>query len=127
MVRLQFPGTLTDTFHAPTNSKLFRLLRQYDNGIFTFVHIIGQYMTILLIIRQENDRLRLAGILTTGKKVAGAIDQDLKPGGQPLNLRDEALALFSGIRIINVDAPRSFNYKMTDFRRKKLSGKWFLG
>ena len=61
------------------------------------------------------------GILTTGKKVAGAIDQDLKPGGQPLNLRDEALALFSGIRIINVDVPRSFNYKMTDFRRKKLS------
>jgi hypothetical protein len=61
------------------------------------------------------------GIATTGKKIVGAIDNDLKPGGQPLSLRDEALALFSGIRIINVDVPRSFNYKMTDFRRKKLS------
>jgi len=61
------------------------------------------------------------GVLTTGKKIVGAIDQDLKPGGQPLSLRDEALALFSGVRIINVDVPRSFNYKMTDFRRKKLS------
>jgi hypothetical protein len=61
------------------------------------------------------------GVLTTGKKIVGAVDSDLKPGGQPLSLRDEALALFSGIRIINVDVPRSFNYKMTDFRRKKLS------
>ena len=61
------------------------------------------------------------GALTTGKKIVGAINQDLKPGGQPLSLRDEALALFSGIRIINVDVPRSFNYKMTDFRNKKLS------
>ena len=61
------------------------------------------------------------GIATTGKKIVGALDQDLKPGGQPLNLRDEALALFSGIRIINVDVPRSFNYKMTSFREKKLS------
>jgi hypothetical protein len=61
------------------------------------------------------------GALTTGRKITGALDQDLKPGGQPYSLRDEALALFSGIRIINVDVPRSFNYKMTDFRRNKLS------
>ena len=61
------------------------------------------------------------GVITTGKKITAAIDQDLKPGGQPYNLRDEALALFSGIRIINVDAPRSLNFKMTEYRRKKLA------
>ena len=61
------------------------------------------------------------GALTTGKKITAAIDQDLKPGGQPYDLRDEALALFSGIRIINVDAPRSLNFKMTEYRRKKLA------
>ena len=60
------------------------------------------------------------GVSTTGRKIIKAVESDLKPGGQPYDLRDEALALFSGIRIINVDAPRSFNYKMTDFRRKKL-------
>ena len=61
------------------------------------------------------------GVSTTGRKIIKAAEGDLKPGGQPYNLRDEALALFSGIRIINVDAPRSFNYKMTGFRRKKLA------
>ncbi len=61
------------------------------------------------------------GAVTTGKKITAAIDQDLKPGGQPYDLRDEALALFSGIRIINVDTPRSLNFKMTEYRRKKLA------
>jgi hypothetical protein len=61
------------------------------------------------------------GAVTTGKKITAAIDQDLKPGGQPYDLRDEALALFSGIRIINVDAPRSLNFKMTEYRRRKLA------
>ena len=61
------------------------------------------------------------GAVTTGKKIIGGIEGDLKPGGEPYSLRDEALALFSGIRIINVDAPRTMNYKITDYRRKKLS------
>ena len=61
------------------------------------------------------------GAVTTGKKIIGGIEGDLKPGGQPYSLRDEALALFSGIRIINVDAPRTMNYKITDYRRDKLS------
>ena len=61
------------------------------------------------------------GAVTTGKKIGRAIDNDLKPGGQPYSLRDEALALFSGIRIIDINVPRTMNYKMTDFRRNKLS------
>ena len=61
------------------------------------------------------------GAVTTGGKIISAVDQDLKPGGQPYDLRDEALALFSGIRIINVDTPRSLNFKMTEYRRKKLA------
>ena len=61
------------------------------------------------------------GALTTARKIAGGIEGELKPGGEPYSLRDEALALFSGIRIINVDTPRTMNYKMTDFRRNKLS------
>ena len=61
------------------------------------------------------------GAVTTGKKIVGGIEGDLKPGGEPYSLRDEALALFSGIRIINVDAPRTMNYKITDYRRDKLS------
>ena len=61
------------------------------------------------------------GGVTTLRKIGQAIEGDLKPGGQPYSLRDEALALFSGIRIINVDVPRTMNYKMTNFRREKLS------
>ena len=38
---------------------------------------------------------------------SGNINQDLTKGGVPVNLRDELLALLSGIRIINVDAPRT--------------------
>ena len=48
------------------------------------------------------------GIVTTGRKIAGGIEGELKPGGEPYSLRDEALALFSGIRIINVDTPRTY-------------------
>ena len=33
-------------------------------------------------------------------------------------LMDELLALFSGIRIINVDVPRSMQYKVTDYNKK---------
>ena len=36
-----------------------------------------------------------------------------------MSLRDELLALFSGIRIINVDVPVSMQYKITDFQKNK--------
>ena len=57
------------------------------------------------------------GITTTGKIIKG-IKGDIKRGGQPVSLMDELLALFSGIRIINVDVPRSMQYKVTDYNKK---------
>jgi hypothetical protein len=59
------------------------------------------------------------GAVTTGKKVVGGFNKDLTRGGVPINLRDELLALFSGIRIINVDAPRAYNYKLTEYNKNK--------
>jgi len=61
------------------------------------------------------------GAITTGRKVIGGFNRDLTRGGVPINLRDELLALFSGIRIINVDAPRSYNYKLTEYNKNKRS------
>jgi len=59
------------------------------------------------------------GASTTGRKIASAIQDDVKSGGQPYSLRDEALALFSGIRIIDVDVPRSMEYKITGYKYDK--------
>ena len=56
------------------------------------------------------------GVVTTGGKIKSAIESDIKPGGEPYSLRDEALALFSGIRIINVNVPRSLEYSITDYQ-----------
>jgi hypothetical protein len=61
------------------------------------------------------------GAVTTGKKIIGALNEDLNKGGTPINLRDELLALFSGIRIINVDVPRSYDYKVTEYNKNKRS------
>jgi len=59
------------------------------------------------------------GVVTTGRKIKKGIQKDITKGGTPVNARDEILALFSGIRIINVDAPRSYNYKLTDFNKRR--------
>ena len=56
-------------------------------------------------------------ITTAGKLVQG-LEKDLKKGGQPVTLQDELLALFSGIRIINVDVPRSMQFKVTDYNKR---------
>ena len=56
------------------------------------------------------------GVVTTGGKIKSAIESDIKPGGQPYSLRDEALALFSGIRIIDVNVPKSLEYSITDYQ-----------
>ena len=61
------------------------------------------------------------GALTTGRKIKKGIQKDITKGGTPVNARDEMLALFSGIRIINVDAPRAYNYKLTDFNKRRRS------
>ena len=59
------------------------------------------------------------GAVTTGRKIKKGIQKDITKGGTPVNLRDEMLALFSGIRIINVDAPKAYNYKLTDFNKRR--------
>jgi len=56
-------------------------------------------------------------ITTAGKLVAG-LEKDLKKGGNPVTLQDELLALFSGVRIINVNGPQSIQYKVTDYNKK---------
>jgi hypothetical protein len=58
------------------------------------------------------------GLVTTVDKTYQAAQADIKKGGTPTNLQDELLALFSGIRIINVDVPRSMQYKITDYNQK---------
>jgi hypothetical protein len=59
------------------------------------------------------------GISTTGRKIKSAMEGDVKPGGEPYSLRDEALALFSGIRVINVNVPKSLEYNITDYQQDK--------
>jgi len=61
--------------------------------------------------------VRPTAIDTTSKIVKG-IEGDVKRGGQPVTLQDELLALLSGIRIINVDVPRTMQYKITEYNRK---------
>ena len=58
------------------------------------------------------------GAVTTIDKTFQAAQADIKRGGTPANLQDELLALLSGVRIINVDVPRSMQYKVTDFNKK---------
>ena len=57
------------------------------------------------------------GAVTTVDKTYQALQADIKKGGTPANLQDELLALLSGVRIINVDVPRSMQYKVTDYNK----------
>ncbi len=59
------------------------------------------------------------GAYTTGKKIFQGINKDLNKGGSPVNLRDELLALFSGIRIINVDVSKAYDFKITEYNKDK--------
>ena len=61
------------------------------------------------------------GAWTTGSKIAGALQEEVSPSGKPLSLRDELLALFSGIRIVDVDVPKSMQYKITTYQVRKRS------
>ena len=57
------------------------------------------------------------GVWRTGEKLyKGAID-DVTKSGRPVSLQDEALALLSGIRIINVDVPQTMQYKLSEYNR----------
>ena len=59
------------------------------------------------------------GAISTSRKISEAITGDISRGGVPRDLRDELLALFSGIRIINVDVPRTMQYKITEYNKNK--------
>jgi len=59
------------------------------------------------------------GFVTTGDKLIQGVQEDVSKGGVPISLQDELLALFSGIRIINVDAPRSMQFKVTEYNKNK--------
>ncbi len=55
--------------------------------------------------------------IDTGDKLIKGFTEDINRGGQPVNLQDELLAMLSGIRIINVDVPRTMQYKITEYNR----------
>jgi len=55
--------------------------------------------------------------IDTGDKLVKGFTGDIKKGGQAVNLQDELLAMLSGIRIINVDVPRTMQYKITEYNR----------
>ena len=59
------------------------------------------------------------GVSRTGRKIIQGAEGELTPSGVPISLQDEMLALFSGIRIINVDVPRSYSYKLAEYGREK--------
>jgi len=56
--------------------------------------------------------------ITTGQKIIAGIEKDIKRGGDPVSLQDELLALFSGVRIINVNVPKAMEFKITDYNKK---------
>jgi hypothetical protein len=56
--------------------------------------------------------------ITTGEKIIAGIEKDIKRGGDPVSLQDELLALFSGVRIINVNVPKAMEFKITEYNKK---------
>ena len=50
------------------------------------------------------------GFIVSGSKIKNALEKDLSGGGKPVNLQDELLALFAGIRVINIDAKKDLGY-----------------
>ena len=60
------------------------------------------------------------GAFTTGRKLVQGLQADVQRGGQPISLRDEILALLSGVRIININVPRTMQYKITDYNKKQM-------
>jgi hypothetical protein len=87
-----------------TGSKVYSVTDDNDVAfIKSLVHII--------------EGVQPTAITTAGKLVQG-LEKDMKRGGTPVTLQDELLALFSGIRIINVDVPKSMQFKITDYNKK---------
>jgi hypothetical protein len=59
------------------------------------------------------------GAITTGRKIKMGFEGDVTKSGQPVDLSDELLALFTGIRVIPVDVPKSMQYKIAHFQKLK--------
>ena len=57
------------------------------------------------------------GIVSTGQKFYKGATDDLTKGGQRVNLKDELIALMSGVRIINIDVLKSMEFKTGAFNR----------
>jgi hypothetical protein len=57
------------------------------------------------------------GIVSTGQKFYKGAADDLTRGGQRVNLKDELIALMSGVRIINIDVLKSMEFKIGAFNR----------
>jgi|19_taG_2_1085344.scaffolds.fasta_scaffold02504_3 uncharacterized protein (UPF0335 family) len=57
------------------------------------------------------------GLITTGGKVIEGIRGESSKSGQLRSAADELTNLFTGIRIIPVDIPKSMEYKLSEFNR----------
>jgi hypothetical protein len=57
------------------------------------------------------------GAVSTGQKLYKGATGDVSRSGQPINLRDELIALFSGVRIINIDVLKSMEFKTGRFNQ----------
>jgi len=57
------------------------------------------------------------GLVSTAQKFEKGATDDLTRGGQAVNLKDELIALLSGVRIINIDILKSMEYKTGEFNR----------
>jgi len=57
------------------------------------------------------------GVMSTADKIAMGIEGDLAGSGKPINLRDELLALFTGVRINRIDVKKDLRYFASDMNR----------
>jgi len=57
------------------------------------------------------------GLVSTGQKFYKGATDDLTKSGQRINLKDELIALLSGVRIINIDILKSMEFKTGAFNR----------
>ena len=57
------------------------------------------------------------GILSSAEKLKMAIETDLTRSGKEVNLKDELLALFTGTRIIRIDAKKDIQFMASNLNR----------
>jgi hypothetical protein len=57
------------------------------------------------------------GVLTTAEKLKMGIENDLTRSGKEVNLKDELIALFTGTRIIRIDAKKDIQFMASNLNR----------